>query len=167
MHIFITQETAVWLVNSVFPKCPFKYTIPYEECLQISSESSHKCSYNVKMELKRNIWIKCMKYYNEYLVDVTRKKRWKHEFYSYYENNIHIAVQIFDILFENYSLLVPVGFLIPLTGPTQPNAHKRGKQRRSMNRRLNYFINMKGNSAARYIRRTRLQNCSSEFFTYR
>jgi hypothetical protein len=60
----------------------------------------------------------------------------KHEFYSYHENSIHIAVQVVNILFENYPLLVPVDSLIPLTRPTQPNAHKRGKQGRSMNRRL-------------------------------
>jgi hypothetical protein len=41
-----------------------------------------------------------------------------------------------DILFENHPLLVPVGSLILLTGPAQPNAHKRGKERRLRNRRL-------------------------------
>jgi hypothetical protein len=73
MHKFKTQETAVWLVNSVFHKCPYKYVIHDAEGLQISSGSSHKRSYKFRMGLTHNIIIKCMKYYTEYAVDVTRE----------------------------------------------------------------------------------------------
>ena len=41
-----------------------------------------------------------------------------------------------NTLFENYPLVVPVCLLILLTRRTQPNAHTRGKQRRSIHRLL-------------------------------
>jgi hypothetical protein len=54
-------------------------------------------------------WIACRR---------DQKKRWKHKFYSYHENNIHIAVNMVNILFGNYPLLFLVGSLILLTRPT-------------------------------------------------
>lgn len=100
--MFITPETAIGLLNFVFPKCPYKYVIHDVESLQISSGSSHKHICKFKMELTHKIRIKCVKYYIEYFVEVTRGNGLNIDCISYHENNIHIAEHMINTLFENY-----------------------------------------------------------------
>jgi len=145
MDIFITQTTTIELVNSVFPKCPYKYTIQNVESLQISPGSSHKRICKFKVELTHNIWIKCLKYYIEYFVEVTRGNGLNINCISYHENNIDNFAHMINILFENYRFAFHI------------------KTAHALNRQVPFisvllFYQQAWKQRSWYIRRTRLQN---------